>query len=207
MGAALTSGLAVAGVAVVFALLRAGAARPAPRDPATGDLVLQCGRGLVWGAGLMAAGGPLFMAALSLVIPFKSPEQVFVPIGLGAFFLLIGGPMAWWAVRRRTRVGAAGLTSEYMFAGPRFLPWNRVTRVTFASGQEFWVCGGRGEKAMLHVWFVGVRDAVPLLRAHLPGEVRAKCRGTLDRFAEAVGAVPDAKPGTAADGRARTGSS
>ena len=81
-----------------------------------------------------------------------------------------------------------------MFAGPRFLPWDRVTRVTFASGQEFWICGGRGEKAMLHVWFIGVRGAVPLLRAHLPSEVRAKCRATLEQFAESVGAVPDAAP-------------
>ena len=69
-----------------------------------------------------------------------------------------------------------------------------MTRVTFASGQEFWICGGRGEKAMLHVWFIGVRGAVPLLRAHLPSEVRAKCRATLERFAESVGAVPDAAP-------------
>ena len=199
MGAGLTAGLAVAGVAVFLALMRAGAARPAPRDPATGDLVLQCGRGLVWAMVVMAVGGPLFAAALSLVIPSRNEWDVFVPIGLGAFWLLIGGPMAWWAIRRRTRVGASGLTSEYMFASPRFLPWDRVTRVTFASGQEFWVHGDRREQAMLHVWFGGVRDAVPLLRAHLPGEVRAKCRGTLDRFAAVVGAAPDAEPGAAAD--------
>lgn len=95
--------------------------------------------------------------------------------------------MSYWALRRRTRVGPAGLTSEYMFAGPRFLAWRDVTKVSFSSGQEFWLHGPKG-KAMLHVWFRGVKEAVPLLEQHLPEEVRRKHQGTIDRFAAAVGA-------------------
>ena len=37
---------------------------------------------------LIGAGGPIAMGFLSLVIPFQNERQVFVPIGLGAFFLL-----------------------------------------------------------------------------------------------------------------------
>ncbi len=184
----LVSGLSVAGVLLFMALVRAGANRPAKRDATTGDLVLQCGPILVWAMGLIAVGGPLGMAVLSFVIPFKHETQVFIPIGMGAFFLLLGGLMCLWALKRRTRLGERGLTSEYMFARPRFLPWDEVTKVHFASGQEFWVMGRGGQKAMLHVWFTGVKDAVPLLRAHLPEAVQQANKAAIDRFSAAVGA-------------------
>jgi hypothetical protein len=184
----LKNALIVAGVLVFFALLRLGANRPARRDPGTGELVLQCGSGLVWSMGLIAVAGPLFMGVLSFIIPFRNTAQVFVPFALGGFFLLLGGLMCLWALRRRTRVGQRGLTSEYMFAKPRFLLWAEVEWVSFSSGQEFWVHGSGRQKAMLHVWFVGVRDAVPLLRQHLPEAVRQKYASTLETFAVAVGA-------------------
>jgi hypothetical protein len=181
--------LAVAGVLVFFALLRAGANRPARHDPETGELVLQCSSGLAWTMGIIAVGGPLFMAVLSFIIPFKNTAQVFVPVVLGAFFLLLGGLLCLWALRRRTRISERGLTSEYVFARPRFLPWVDVTKVSFASGQEFWVRGARGQKAMLHVWFVGAKEAVPLLRKYLPEAVRQKYESTLAAFAARTGAT------------------
>ena len=187
MGTALSSGLAVVGVMVCLALLGWGARRPARRDPKTGELILQCGPGVLWLTGGIAVLGPLGSAALAFLIPFKNDTQVFVPIGLGAFFLLIGGPMSLWAVRRRTRIGETGLTSEGVFGGRRFLAWEDVQKVTFASGQEFWVRGPK-HKAMLHVWFIGLREAVPLLRKHLPAQVLKKNGSVLDTFAARVGA-------------------
>jgi Bacterial PH domain len=184
----LKGALLAGGLAVFFVLLRAGANRPAKRDPETGELVLQNSSVLVWSMGIIAVAGPVLMAVLSFVIPFQNTAQVFVPIGLGAFFLLLGGLMCLWAIRRRTRVGERGLTSEYVFARPRFLPWEEVVKVSFANGQEFWVHGSGRQKAMLHVWFVGVKEAVPLLRQHLPEEVRRKYDATLATFAAAVGA-------------------
>jgi len=187
MGPALSGGLAAVGVLVCLALLGLGARRPAKRDPKTGELVLQCNPGVIWLTGGIAVLGPLGMAVLSFVIPFKNDSQMFVPIGLGAFFLLIGGPMCLWAIRRRTRVGEKGLTCELVFGGRRFLAWEEVKKVSFASGQEFWVVGPK-HKAMLHVWFGGVREAVPLLREHLPPAVLKKNASTIDTFAMRVGA-------------------
>lgn len=185
MGPAISGGLAAVGVCVCLALLSLGARRPAKRDPKTGELVLQCNPGVVWLTGGIAVLGPLGSAALSFLIPFKNDTQMFVPIGLGGFFLLLGGLMCFWALRRRTRVGEQGLTSEYMFSGPRFLAWEDVQTVSFASGQEFWVKGAK-RKAMLHVWFGGVREAVPLLREHLPPEVLKKNASVIDAFASRV---------------------
>lgn len=184
----LVSGLVVAVVVVFIGLLRAGAQRPAKRDANTGDLVLQCGPVLAWVMGTIAVGGPLCMGLLSLVIPFEHRTQVFVPLALGAFFLLLGGMMCLWALKRRTRLGERGLTSEYVFSGPRFLPWNEVKKIDFASGQELWIRGAAGQKAMLHLWFIGSKEAVPLLRAHLPEEVQQKYKAVLERFAGTVGA-------------------
>src|SRR5262245_9675105 len=100
----LKNGLVVAGVLVFFALLAAGANRPPRRDPASGARVLQRGGGLVWSVAIIGVGWPLLMAVLSFIIPFKNTAQVFVPFGLGAFFLLLRGLLCLWAMRRRTRV-------------------------------------------------------------------------------------------------------
>ncbi|MFO0878896.1 MAG: PH domain-containing protein [Gemmataceae bacterium] len=188
MGAVVANALVMGGVVAFFALLRSQASRPVLRDPQTGELVLQCSSVLVWSMGSIAIGGPVAMGLLSLIIPFEHPGQVFVPIGLGAFFFLLGGVMCLWAARRRTRVSDDGLTSEYLFVGPRFLPWEEVEKISFSSGQEFWVHGPKRSRAMLHVWFVGIAEAVPLLRKYLPAEVRARDAAVLERFATAVGA-------------------
>src|SRR5262249_43545180 len=150
---------------------------------ATGDLVLQCGSIIVWTMGIIAVGGPVGMAILSFIVPFKNEREVFIPIGLGAFFLLLCGLMCIWAIRRRTRISARRLVSEYMLARPQFLPWEDVTKVSFANGQDFWVHGTDAKKALLQVMlFTGVRDAVPILLAHLPEEVQVECSETIERF-------------------------
>jgi hypothetical protein len=179
------------GVALFLGLLRAAASRPAPRDPETGDLVLQCSPTLVWTLGLLAAGGPILMGFLSMIIPFEHPNQVFVPIGVGAFFLLLGGSMCLWAIYRRTRVGEDGLTSEYVLFAQQFLRWDEVQSVDFTSGVELWVRGPRGRKAMLMTWFVGVHEAVPYLRRCLPEGVKG--RSAVEAFAITVG-VPGRAP-------------
>jgi hypothetical protein len=179
--------LVASGVVLFFLLLRSKANRPPTRDPQTGELVLQLSTVLVWTMGLISVGGPLAMAALSFVIPFQHESQVFIPIGLGLFFLVLGGLLWLWASRRRTRVGERGLTSEYVFAQPRFLPWDEIDRISFSNGQELWLYGTSRKKAMLHVWFVGVKEAVPLLREHLPRKVIEKQKAVLDKFAMATG--------------------
>lgn len=189
MTTGLSSALAVAGVFLFFAIVRGSTNRPAQRDAATGDLVLQCSGIFVWTMGLGAVGGPVSMAILTFFFPFKNEREVFIPIGLGAFFLVLGGLMCFWAIRRRTRISGRGLTSEYMLARPQFLPWEEVIEVSFANGQEFWVHGADGKKAMFQVFFFrGVKEAVPLLLAHLPQEVQDEYHETIDRFICATGA-------------------
>lgn len=184
----LKNALIVGGVLVLFTLLRMGANRPANRDPATGDLILQCGPVLAWIMGTIAVGGPIGMGILSFIIPFQNQVQVFVPFVLGAFFLLLGGLMCLWALRRRTRVGERGLTSEYTFAQPKFLAWNEIERVDFSNGQEFYLIDGKRRSAMLHVWFVGVKEAIPLIRKHLPASVQEQYGSTIDHFEGMFGA-------------------
>jgi hypothetical protein len=169
-----------------FRLLRARANRLAKREATTGDLILQCSPILAWTMGLIAVGGPLGMAVLLFAIPAQNKIQMFAPLAVGAFCLILGGLMCLWALKRRTRVGERGLISEYIFAGPRFLAWEEVTKVDFANGLELWVRGASGQKAMLYVWFTGVKEAVPLLRAHLPEAVQQANKAAIDRFSAAV---------------------
>ena len=182
-------GGAVVAISVVlfFVILRSAAARPGRRDPETGELILQCSPILVWTMAAIAVGMPLVLGALCFVIPFKTPEQVYIPVVMGLCFLLLGGGLWLWSSRRRTRVGPRGLTSEYALFGPQFLPWDQVTKVDFASGQEFWVRAKDGRKAMFWIFFEGVAEAVPLLREHLPEEVLRKHGETLETFASRVG--------------------
>src|SRR5436305_423809 len=137
----LQNALVVGGVLFFFLLLRAAANRPARRDPATGELVLRFSPFLVWSMGAIAVGGPVGMGILSFVIPFKSENQVFVPILIGLSFLLLGGLLCLYTLRRRTRLSERGLTSEYLLARPRFLAWEHVVQVNFSSGQEFLLHG------------------------------------------------------------------
>lgn len=179
--------LIAVGVMVFFLLIRAGANRPARRDPKTGELVLQCAPGLAWTMGAIAVGGPVGMGLLAFVIPARNAAEAFVPLVIGLFFLLLGGMMCWWALARRTRLSDKGLTSEYMFVKPRFIPWDEVEKLNFSSGQEFWVISETRQKAMLHVWFVGVKEAVPMLEQYLPEEVMDKYDSVLWKFARTVG--------------------
>jgi len=138
-------------------------------------------------AASIAVLGSIGAGVMGFVLPPTNETQLIAVIAFGGFFLLLGGLMCFWALRRRTRISEKGLTSEYMFSGPRFLAWEDVEKLSFASGQEFWVKGAK-RKAMLHVWYVGLRDAVPLLREHLPEAVRKKYASTIDTLAARVGA-------------------
>jgi hypothetical protein len=189
MNPGLSGGLAAAGVVLFLAILRSISNRPAKRDATTGDLVLQSSSVLVWTMGIIAVVAPVGLAILSAIFPFKNEREVFIPIVMGGFFLLVGGLTCFWAIRRRTRINERGMTSEYMLAKPQFLSWNEVASVSFANGQEFWVRGANGNKALVHVMlFTGVKDAAPFVVAHLPERVRAECHKTIDRFIRATGA-------------------
>jgi hypothetical protein len=181
--------LVILPVLVLLLLIRAQAKRPARRDPETGELVLRWSGLLVWTAGGCAVAMPLLMAIASFMIPSPG-AQVFAPIAIGGVPLLAGGVLCLYFIRRRTQLGAQGITSEYLFARRRFLPWNDVVSVRFKDGQAFWVHGSGRQKALLHVWFVGVKEAVPLLRQYLPDAVRQDAANILlvEKFATATGA-------------------
>ncbi len=186
---AVQGGVVALVVVSLFALLRAGAGRPATHDPATNELVLQLPSGLARLMGAIAIVGPIAMVVLSFFLPFKNPGEVYVPIAIGAFFLLLSGPLCLWMMRRRTRLGEKGITSEYLFSKPRFLAWADVARVRFVNNQELYLHSGDRHKALLHVWFVGVKEVVPLLRQYLPARVQDLHEEELNKFAEVVGAA------------------
>lgn len=144
MNAGWTSGLVAVGVLLVLGLLRTAANRPTQRDILSGDLVLQPSSMLVWTMGIIAVGAPVAIAVLQFIYPVKNEREGFAVIGMVAFFLLVGGLVWFWAIRRRTRLNVRGLTSEYMLASPRFLAWEDVTKVSFSNGQEF---AGKGSSA------------------------------------------------------------
>jgi hypothetical protein len=183
--------LVIIPVLVLLLLIRAQAKRPARRDLETGELVLRWSGLLVWTSGGCAIAMPLLMAVVSFLIPLPG-AQVFAPIAIGGVPLLAGGVMCLYFIRRCTRLGAQGITSEYLFARRRFLPWNDVVGVRFKNGQEFWLHGPGRQKALLHVWFVGVKEAVPWLRQYLPDAVRQDANNILlvEKFATATGAPP-----------------
>jgi hypothetical protein len=160
-----------------FATLRKRARLRAKRDEITGDIILRCSNIVPWTMGAVAVVGTSGMLALSFLVPFPNAAAgIFIFLGIGAFFLLGGGGMCLWSIRRQTRIGVEGVTSEYVFASPQFFPWEEVTKVRF-SGGEFWIHGPGRKKAFFHViMFTGVRDAVPLVIEHLPQHVQTEYR-------------------------------
>ena len=184
------AGLVVGGVLLFFGLLRAGANRPAKIDPATGDHILQCSPILVWVMGVLAVSAPIAMAVMSLIFPFKNETEKLVPIAIGAFFLLLAGPLSIGALKRRTRLNDCGLASEYMIGRPQLLPWGQVERLVLSGGQELWLHGSNGQKALLHAWFTGVKDALPIVRSRLPDSVVEKYKSVIDRFGQLLGMYP-----------------
>jgi hypothetical protein len=174
---------------VFFNLVRMRARAPALRDPQTGELVLQFSKFLIWTVGAIAVLGPLAMVVLSFIIPFDSEAQVFVPIVLGLFFGLLDGAMYLYLARRRTRLSGTGLTSEYVFRGPAHMAWEEVEKIKFSlNQQELFLYDRNGRKAQLHVWLVGVKEAVPVLRERLPEAVLRDNQKPLERFFKVVGA-------------------
>src|ERR1700677_4842305 len=158
-------------VGLLLVLLQSAAKRPATRDPVTGDLVLQLTPVLTWMMGGIAIGGPIFILVLSMIVRFKNPNEVYIPIAIGAFFLVVGGLTCLWGLRRRTRLGKDGLTSEYMIGRSQFLEWSDVIKLT-RSGPELWLRGATGNKALLMLWFSGIAEAVLLLKEHRPESVQ-----------------------------------
>jgi hypothetical protein len=174
-------------IVVFFNLVRRSARAPALRDPQTGELVLQFSKFLIWTMGAIAVLGPLAMVILSFIIGFRSEREVYVPIVLGLFFGLLGGAMYLYLSRRRTRLSRAGLTSEYVFRGPAHMAWEEVQKIKFASNQQdLFLYDTHGRKARLHVWLVGVKEAVPLLRECLPEAVQRDHQKPLESFYKVV---------------------
>jgi hypothetical protein len=168
--------------ALIVGLIRAAAARPARRDPTTGDLILRHNNVVTWMAGIFAIGLLLLLAVMTFVKPPTTDAQVLGVIGPGACLLLFFGWGCLYGLRRRTRIGERGLTSEYLFAKPKFLPWEDVVKVSMR-GHEFWVHRSDGRRALLHARFIGVKGAVPLLEKYLSDAVKQKYKRTLARFA------------------------
>jgi len=172
-------------------MLRSAAQRTGRRDPETSELILQCSPLLVWTMAVVTLGMPLLLGLLSFVIRFESPEQIFIPLGMSLFLVLLSGGLWLWSSRRRTRIGPEGLTSEYALCESQFLPWDQVTKIDFANGTEFWVRATDGRKAMIWIYFVGVAEVVPLLCAYLPEKVLRTYGQTLERFASCVGSTKE----------------
>jgi hypothetical protein len=180
----LQTALVVGNLLLFFTLLSCRANRPAMRDPVTGELILQYSKkALVLMVGINGIGVSLLMVVLSFVIEFEGDVKVFFLIGLGVYYLAFGWIMWVWAVRRRTRISERGLTSEYVFARPRFLAWEEVERIHYPKRETLWVCGRDRRKAALDVWFAGVEEAVSLLWKHLPEVVIQKHEDKVNRFA------------------------
>ena len=165
MNPGLSGGLAAAGVVLFLAILRSLSNRPAKRDAATGDLVLQSSSVLVWTMGIIAVGAPVGLAILSVIFPFKNQREVFIPIVMGGFSRRRRADFAFGRSRCRTRCGASeprpDLRNTMLAKTTISFVEDDVASVSFANGQEFWVRGANGDKAALvHVMlFTGVQDA------------------------------------------------
>jgi hypothetical protein len=183
----LITGLAVGlGLHFYFAILRKRSRLHAKRDEITGDIILRCSSVVVWTMGAVAVVGGGGMLALAILIPPPNPGGIFIPLGIGAFFLLVGGGTCLLAIWRQTRIGVEGVTSEYMFSSPQFFPWEEVTKVRFFNG-EFSIHGPGRKKAPFHViLFTGVREAVPLIIEHLPKRVQAEGQKAIKRLIRAT---------------------
>jgi hypothetical protein len=175
---------AVVGVAVglFFYLLLQSAKRPAMRDPKTGVLVLQFGRILPIIMGSIAVGAPIGLVILSFVVGFKTPNEKFIPIGMGAAFLLLGGGMLPYLLKARVRVSDEGLEGEAPLMRVRKIAWPEVARVRFCSDGSLTLISRDNTRVKIQPFMVGISEFAGILEQRLPQEARQASQRDLEKF-------------------------
>lgn len=156
---ALTSGL-------IYLLFRE-AWKPA-RQNEDGTFVLRYGRGiLILGVvcGVLAPGAIL---ALALGGSVKSRSDLFIVLGLLAFFAILG----WWFIleARGTRIAvtAEGVEARSPWGKPKRLEWHEVREVKYAQTSGYLVLsGGAGVRIRISAMMTGLPTFVASMKDHL----------------------------------------
>jgi hypothetical protein len=175
---------AVAGgsVFLFLYLLLQSAKRPAMRDPQTGELILRFGWFLPAFMGLLAVGAPIGLVILSMVVGFKHPNEKYIPIVMGAAFLLLGGAPLPYLLKARVRVSQEGLESEAPLCRHRRVAWHDVVRVRFNSDGSLAVVASDNTKIKIQPYMVGISEFADILERQLSPEARESSHRDLEKF-------------------------
>jgi hypothetical protein len=88
---------------------------------------------------LLGFGVPLAITALIVFKPPKNRADVFAVIGVYGMFALLGGPLLWEALRFALGISKDGLDCRSPWRASRFVPWNRVERLSYSSMNSWFV--------------------------------------------------------------------
>jgi hypothetical protein len=179
---AVSSAVAAGGVTALLYLLLQSAKRPAKRDPETGDLVLQFGAILPVIMGTIAVGAPIGLAILAMFVGFKNPNERYIPMVMGAGFLLLGGGPLPYLLKTRIRVGADGLVYQGVFGQPRTMAWPEIVRVQFKSDGSLTLISAAKKRIQVQPLMVGIGEFAEILDEHLPEAAWGASVKDLDRF-------------------------
>ena len=176
MNGAWTGGLIGVVVAVLFMLVLQSAKRPVARDPILTAIMAVIG-----------VAGPLGMIALSFVVTFKTPNERYIPIGIGLFFFLLGGGMAAYLYKTLVRVNQEGLVAEGLFGSPRAISWQEVVRVRYGTDMTLSLMTATKKKVQVHFFMNGISDFAKMIEAFLPEEARKASRNDLEKLRTTLG--------------------
>jgi hypothetical protein len=88
---------------------------------------------------LIGLGVPLAITALIVFKPPKNRADVLAIIGLFGLFGLLGGPLLWEAIRFALGVSKDGLDCRSPWRPGRFVPWNRVEKLSYSTMNSWFV--------------------------------------------------------------------
>lgn len=169
-------------VAILFTLVLQSSKRPVVRDPTSGELVLRFNPILTVIMAVIGAVGPLGMVALSFVVTFKTPNERYIPVGIGLFFLLLGGGLAVYFYKTVVRVNHHGLVATGVFGSSRAISWLEVVRVRFGTDMTFSLITAAKKKVQVHFFMKGMTEFTKMIDAYLPEEAKRASPNDLDKL-------------------------
>jgi hypothetical protein len=182
MNGAWTGGLIGLVVAILFMLLVQGAKRPVARDPTSGELVLRFNPILTAIMAVIGAVGPVGMVALSFVVKFKTPNERYIPVGIGLFFLLLGGGLAAYFYKTVVRVNHEGLVANGLFGLSRAISWQEVVRARFGTDMTFSLITAAKKKVQVHFFMKGMSEFSKMIEEYLPDEAKEASHADLEKL-------------------------